>query len=217
MQYFASYYWQHDAGNTASVLLQQAYHKKRRMPVLLACVSSETKLPRLGNILFGNMADWFYGTGLPLCSRNGERGMAAIGDSLSESVNRSLGACAGFAALSWAGILCVGQSFLLFRQGEIKLHLLNIRNQRPYCHELSLPESSMDVPNLQTGTIQRGAGILLATEAFHRGMPAKRMEECLNIQELKSSEQTGRRLQELGAWAEQQGNKDMGAVLLVTR
>lgn len=225
MQYFASYYRQPDVDNATSVLLQQAYHKKRRMSVILACVSMEGdsfQANGFGNLKYGNvllreLADWFYGTGLSLCSRSGEQGMGMIADSFAKNLNGILRDCAEIATCQWSGVLCVGQSILVFGQGKQQIRLLNTKNHRPYCHELRLQGGGTEGLNFRMGTIQRGVGVLLATEEFYRCIPVKKIEECLNVREMKSGEQVDRRLRELGYYGEEQGGTDLGSVLIVAR
>lgn len=224
MQYFTSYYFQSDEINASSVLLQQVCHKRRKLPVVLACVCEENTRFRAkdsceykyGIVWLRNMADWFYGSCLPLCSHNGERGSETIFDNLLEYMNKIPPYPGENTAISSAGILCVGDSFLLFRQGTQRISLLNTRNHRPYCHEIKMQQGNKKGMDFLTGILQRRVGILLATEGFRNCVPDKRREECLNVQEMRTQERVERRMRELGIYAEEQGGTDLGAILIVT-
>lgn len=213
MQYFTAYYRQTDAESSVSVLLQQAYHKKRKLPVILTCVSMDGDT-KCGKRILRALADWFYGSALYLCGRFGERGMDMAADSLRKLLCELLREEEELADCSWTGALCVGEKILLFRRGMAPVRLLNTRVHRPYCHELKLGEKGEEA-DFWLGTIQRGAGILLATEAFCNGLPVRKMEECLNVQEIRSQSQAERRLKELGGCSETRDGRKQAAILIV--
>lgn len=223
MQYFTAYYRQSETGSLVSVLLQQVYHKKRKLPVILACIGEEGDIPwtrdaeppKESRELLYKLSDWFYGTGLSLCSRPGERGMTAAADSLLQRLYEIRSKRTQLTACRLTGILCVGQRVLLFWQGEQQFRLLNIRNHRPYCQELQLGEQDEDGVHFQLGTIQRGAAVLLATKGFNGCLSAQKRQECLNVREIHSQEQSERRLKELGLCCEAEKGNGLGAVLIV--
>lgn len=214
MRYFTAYYRQSDADSSVSVLLQQVYHKKRKMPVILACISTDEE-QKCGSQVLHMLSDWFYGTGLSRCSRLGERGMNMISDSLMCGLYDIMHAGTAIGACRWAGALCVGQSVLLFEKGEKQLSLLNTRKHRSYCQTLELPERAG--LSVQSGTIQRGAGILLATQGFNSCLSVQKRQECLPVGEIRSQELSERRLKELGLYGESLNGKNLGAILIVAR
>lgn len=223
MQYFTAYYGLPAAESTVSVLLKQVYHKRRKMPVVLACISTEKEayltegLPSIkwGKQLLCMLADWFYGVALSLCTRRGERGMEAMADSLGKRLGEMCGKHPGLMACQWAGALCVGERILLFRRGELCIKLLNTRNHRPYCQELKIGEKEGSGLEVWSGTIQRGAGILLATKAFLSAIPTDKMEQCLNVRKIRAQEQCERRLKELGGCCEPKKTTEMAALLMI--
>lgn len=223
MQYFTAFYGLPVAESTVSVLLKQVYHKRRKMPVVFACVSTEKdtylteELPGIkwGKQLLCMLTDWFYGAALSLCTRRGERSMDALADSLGKKLSEILGNHPELMACQWAGALCVGERVLLFRRGELCIKLLNTRNHRPYCQELKIWKKESSRLEVWSGTIQRGAGILLATKAFCATIPAGKMEQCLNVKEIHSQVQCERRLKEVGGCCESEQTTEMVALLMI--
>lgn len=214
MQYLATHYWQSANQNVSSLVLQQAYHKKRKLPVLLACVCSDAPNNLERGRLVTRLADWFYEIGLPLCGRNGEKGIRTISNSLETCLKREV-------QNAWehqmAGVLCVGNSLRIFQQGEMGSRLLNMRNYRPYSSELKMDRGREPGLLFQDGILQPGVGILLATNSFYEHVPEGTLEECLNIRELRNRSYMEKRLRELGSLGETRGGTDMGAILLMTR
>lgn len=223
MQYFTAYYGLPAAESTVSVLLKQVYHKRRKMPVVLACVSTEKDtyltegLPgtKWGKQLLCMLTDWFYGAALSLCTRRGERGMDAMADSLGKRLGEMFENHPELLTCQWVGALCVGERVLLFRRGEMCIKLLNTKNHRPYCQELKIWKKESSGLAVWSGTIQRGAGILLATKAFFSTIPAGKMEQCLNVREIRSQEQCERRLKEVGGCCEPEQTTEMAALLMI--
>lgn len=221
MQYFATHYIQSANENAVSLVLQQAYHKRRRMPVLLACVCTESGRKwdcdmEVKRKVVASLADWFYGQGLELCGKNGEKGMDNITHSLEQVLNKKLSVGREGSPLQFSGILCVGQQFLLFRQGEQEIILLNTRNCRVSSSALTIQQGNAGNVYFQSGAIQKGVGILLATKSFYASTPRNALEECLDVREMGTQEQAESRLRELGHFAEAQGGEHMGAILIVT-
>ncbi len=204
MQYFASYYWQHGEKNTASLVLQQVYHKKKRSSMLLTCISQDGGLSE-------KLADWFYETGLSLYGKMGEKGMAMISDSM----NKILLQTENEAVPNMTGMLCVGHYFQMFQKGVYGISLLNSRYQHAHCCDVMAEEA--DRLYIRDGEIEKGVGILLATKEFRHIVLHNEIEECLNIRELRSQDRMDKRLKELGTLGEERKGKNMGAVLLVSR
>lgn len=212
MEYFTAHFWCPCEEHAVSLVLQQVYHRERRMPVVLACIQKN----RQGENGFSReLVDWFYGTGLELCSRYGEKRLEVIESGLYNFL----------AQASWeemTGILIIGQCFILFRQGMQKCHLLNTRNHNSKCRELAASQVDSK-PGMENGILQRGVGILLESDSFYEGVSRSMVEECLNMRELRSQKQVEKRLEELGSVArEKYGNARRGgnalcAVLIVAK
>lgn len=222
MEYLSTYYWQQEGRNTSSLMLLQAYHRKRQIPVLLACICE-------GDIaeFFSN---WFYETGLPLCGRGTMRGWNKAVKSLERflSTVNDGGKCVRF-----AGILCAGNRFIRFDYGGGKMFLLNMRNLKANWRalgKLSMPnadgfyvsakdadkykESKSDVCELEQGELQGGIGILLVTHDFALHMERSRSERKLHLWELRQESYMEENLRKLGKQFEQEHGVNMGAILI---
>ncbi len=218
MQYFASHYWHAEESDSMAVALHQAYHRGRKLPILLACVEH---INSKGQCFSGRLTNWFYGEGLSLCGTYGERKTEVIEERLQHLLDKESpeGQASGYSKEEWgtfAGILCVGATFFIFRKNDRKIRLLNTRNGRPHCREVSgLREDGGS--DIRAGSMQRGVGILLTTEGFDRAVSQKMVEECLDVQKLHSQHRVDSRLRELGDYARQCCSSEVGAVLLVVR
>lgn len=211
MQYFASHYLQAVGGNATSLVLQQAYHKGRRMPVLLACVCTDKKRRHDGRRIGEELTDWFYGTALSLCGKYGIKGM----ETAAENLNKILIQSRKDGEADMAGIFCVGSSFQIFQWGKTKISILNDRNHHANCRELRMDAGGWEAT--QRGILQRNVGILLSSEGFWTVIPRRVIEECLQVRELRTQNKVDARLRELGCFGEEKGGTNMGAVLLVSR
>lgn len=114
---------------------------------------------------------------------------------------------------SVAGLLLVGNSFLLFQKGSPRIFVLN-RNMATACLE-ALP-MHLDFSSVW-GEAESGVGILLATSGFALGCPEEILRDGLFVEELVTKEQVERRLRALAEQTLTQGNKEKGACLLYGR
>lgn len=203
MQYFVSHYWQQEGTNGASLVLQQAYHKRRRMPVVLAAVGQE------GSCEFATeLVDWYYGTGLSLCSKYGEWGMQEIERHLRTLAEER-------ETVEMTGILCVGTTFVIFKRGNMGIRLLNTRNNHFCCHELKMEQEDTARWCFQSGIMQPGVGLVLGNEFFYQSVSDELLAGYLKVQEMKNEKQVAQYLGELIRYTERQDKKQIGAVLLV--
>lgn len=208
MQYLTTYYWQQGEHNATSLVLQQVYLKKTKTPMVLACICTDTTVGDRGRRFAIGLTDWFYATGLPLCDRGGKKVEKALSDSLERYLAKN------DLQSRMAGVLCVGHSLWMFRQGGQEICLLNTRNLRPNCRDMGTEEKEADRISFQRGSIERGVGILLATEGLYRQISREVLAECLDMGKLRSQSRLDKRLRELGCKGEAQGGMDMGAILL---
>lgn len=217
MKYLATYYWQ--AGNhSSSLMLQQVCYKRKRMPILLACVCSQTTNDGRAEALVKALTDWFYQIGLPTCSKRGEKGMRIIVAALKKCIIGNLRKkVSGFEKLQIGGVLCVGNTLCFFQQGRLRIAVLNRKNQHSYSRELLLEAKCNEEMIFREATIQSGVGILLTTDNFYASICPERVEECLSMKELETQMQLEKRLQELGKLGETNGGTDMGAVLIMMK
>lgn len=232
MQYISGYYRQQNGGSSSALVLQQAVYKKNNMPVLLACIctpktaksrkTAKKHLPeereerenagREARLL----ADWFYDRGLAHGKKGGERAWTAMAGSFTRVLRQT----DRTANIETAGILCAGEHILLFGNGAPVISLLNTRNARANCRKLlgddsTCPQYSPGEFHCREGILQRGIGILVATETFY-GQTRLLLAECLRAEKMKTQEHLDKRLKELGSFGEERGGTDMGAILLCT-
>ncbi len=214
MQYLAAYYWQSANRNSSSLMLQQVYHKRRKLPVLMACVCLNQTDKNNGKKMITRLTDWFYGKVLPLCAGKGEKGIAIIDKSLKSFLKKEETNLKG---VQMSGVFCVGNFLCFWEQGEQNIRLLNLRMHDSQMKELQMEKSEEQRIVFQSGVMQPGVGILLGTHGFYAGIPANVLKDCLNIKELRDQGHVEKRLQELGELGEARGGVDISAVLLVTR
>lgn len=210
MKYLSAFYRQQEEHNSTALVLQQLYHRRTRTPVLLACVcASEGREKEEAGHWITQLLNWFYETGLGLCRSKSERNWKHMEDSLEKC-------CRSSGDIRFAGILCAGNHYLLFCQGRQQAVLLNSRYGRANCRNLSGEGKAAEGFHMQGGIMQKGIGILLATAPFPEIISPRLLKECLNVKEIHRQNQLEKRLRELGALAEREGGRDMGAVMFMT-
>jgi len=198
MQYLASHYWQSADENSPSLLLQQVYHKQKRLPVLLACVGSSHTDSFCGKRLMAGLTDWFYETGLQFAAQKGEKGISGIGRKVEGYLRKEKGIPED---LELSGIFCVGSSFVMWKRGEGKIWFLNQRNQNGQVTELH-PMS------FQNGFLESNVGLILGSSSFGQPKP-------VNANRWKDDRQVEEYLREMGEKTKTGGGKV--AVMLVTK
>lgn len=219
MELFSTYYWQ-QGENATSLVLQQVICKKGSLPALLACVCTEKRqedgmmAKGTGGNFCGRLADWFHEEFLPGCLKGAAMDMGTAGSRLQQMAAHAVGEELT-AGLSVAGILCSGEHFVLFYQGEQRIYLLNTRFLRPSVKCLT-GHTDTGILRVQEGIMQQNIALLLATEPFYRVIPEQTWKECLNVRDIREERRAGKRLEELGEYGERQGGVHMGAVLLVS-
>ena len=117
-----------------------------------------------------------------------------------------------------AGIVCEGECFLLFTRGKVRIVLCNTGFGRPALQEIGM-KSGVDKQNVwsQRGSMEAGIGILLASGSLYESVSWENIRMCLAVKEIRDSDQTRRRLRELGRAAESRGGRDLAALLLEVR
>jgi len=198
MQYLASHYWQSADENSPSLLLQQVYYKRKRLPVLLACVCNSHTDSDFGKSLMRGLTDWFYETGLPFAALKGEKGIWGLRRKAEGYLRKEKGIPED---LELSGILCVGSSFVMWKRGEGKIWFVNQRNQHAQITELH--------PMLfQNGFLQRNVGLILGTGSFGQPQP-------VNGKQWQEESQVKEYLRQMGTGMK--AGEGKGAVMLVTK
>ena len=220
--FITSAYWQQ--GHNDSALLLQHY-QYGELPLCFACLcpGEGEDRGRAGAYLTERLLVWFRGLSWGRLTRDPEGRLQGLGNKLEETVERAgremrdRGFLTKQEEPDLTGILCVGEHFLLFGQGSCQIWLLNRCFGRGYIQRIE--ESSPIRGNgsfLRQGTLQRGIGLLFATESFCSRVTDSELRECLHVETVRTQEQADRHLRELGLRAREQGGSHMGAVLLLT-
>ncbi len=214
--------------NSTSLLLQQLSRKRGKENLLFACVCEEEREKvgeKAGKAVqwncqpgtsSGYMTErlhvWFYEKALVHCRNRGTGGFSVLGEGLKQAIlqtDRELGGV----DMPVCGLICIESDFLFFYRGRSELYLLNSRFERANLRRLS---DKAETLALQYGTIQKGAGILLATHDFCQRLGEQPLRECLAVREICVQEQADKRLGELSREAERRNAKNAGAVLVLT-
>lgn len=217
--FITSVYWQREH-NDSALLLQ--HYRYQGVPLCFACICAgegEAK-GRAGAYLTGQLLSWFRALPLRRLAGNPEERLPRLEIRLAERIERSIKELRRRGLLEeeldFAGILCVSEYFLLFREGSCQICLLNQCFDKGHFERIGegrIPEGKCFV---QQGILQRGIGLLLATESFCSKLRDQELEECLRVNTVGTREQADRHLLELGLRAEEQGGRHMGAVFLLT-
>lgn len=212
MEFMTGYYRQKE--DSTALLLQQ--YVCRGVPVCLGCVcGGESREAGIaGGSLTGRILEEFRKLSLlravkkqPECLKKMERQLYKCWES-----------CVVPQDFWIAGLLCIGEGFLLFFEGAVKIALCNTGFGRPALHEIGGSDDAEGAGlQLQQGSMEDGIGILLASESFYGNIPREDMQSCLWVKDINDAGQTQRRLQELGRMAERRGGRQMGALLLEVR
>lgn len=226
MQYLSSYYWQEEVPALTSLVLQQLVHRKKNEPFLFSCIAvGELQGKGLYNAHFvEQMTEWFRTEGRKLLFGRKQNQFEEIERELRKEIMRVDEELSAYVRakgleevkrISVIGLLCVRNRFWLFQRGETRAYLLNAKFDRANCRSLLGTDNKQ--LTIQSGMMEPGIGLLLATEDFVAKLSKGQLEECLSVRELQGVSGIHRRLAELGAQARQEGARNMGAVLLVTK
>lgn len=224
MHIFTSHYYQ-QGRNYGTLLLQQyQYHC---IPVCLLCLchgENETQ-GKAGAYFTGRLLQWFRAQSLRHLVKSTENRLPILQDQLRELIEdtdkelKTSRLVSEEKNMDLAGILCVGEYFLLFFRGRQKIYLLNRSWGRGHirCVSDEMAYGSECDPVLRQGILQRDVGILLAAGSFCGHMTEQELRECLHVETVLSEEQAERHLRELAWRGEMQGGRNMTAALLLAR
>lgn len=218
--FITSIYWQQ--GRNDSALLLQHY-RYREVPLCFACIcAGEGEIKgRASAYLTEQLLSWFRALPLRQLARNPEGRLPRLERGLEGMIERSKKELMGHGllqegGLDFAGILCAGDYFLLFREGGCQICLLNRCFDKGHLGRISGESLSESDSYFRQGILQREIGILLATGSFCSRLEDRELRECLHVKTVETQEQADRHLLELGNRAEELGGRHMGAVLLLT-
>lgn len=232
MELMTGYYRQKE--DSTALLLQQ--YVCRGVPVCLGCIcgGEGREAGIAGGLFTGGLLEEFRGFRLLKAVEKREKFLGRMERQLYESRKRC-GASGDFWA---AGILCIGERFLLFSEGAARIVLCNAGFGRPALQEImggdimggsgmgteatggdNMGRDGGERRQLQTkwGSMEMEIGILLASESLFGAVPREDMQNCLWVKNIRDSRQTQKRVQELGRAARRRNDREMGALLLEVR
>ena len=232
MEYMTGYYRQQK--EVLSLLLQQ--YICCDISVCFGCICGGTgeSAGRLGGEVTGWLLQEFRRMKLRRAIADPER----ESDKLRIKFQKMLSSCTVNQDFWIAGIFCIGGSFLLFYEGRIRLYLCNTGFGQPVLQRMDVSavrtkEKSDGIKShavgkryvdaaagslqFQWGRMEKNIGVLLASEDFCRYLSAQELKSCLAVQDIQTSVQTVKRVQELGRAAENRGAAYGAAILLEVR
>lgn len=112
---------------------------------------------------------------------------------------------------SLAGVLCIGEEFLAFEQGDMRILLLNTALGKSHLEWLYEEE---DVQKICGGRLEPDVAFLLTTCDFFESVGCKLLKETLFVADTKQEWQMQKHLCELVNAVEQEGNAEAGAILV---
>lgn len=214
MKYLSAYYWQQSSRSTL-VLKHLVYHKNQRN-VVWGCICSgkDANDQEINRFYMGELIEWFYKEGITLCQKH-----MLTGGELAHSLQRKVHRLdkwllkKGNRVPGQAGVVCVQNQFMIWGRGGVRIVLLNTSFGHAHT-KLLLEESQSQMPELYTGVLESGVGILVAESCFGKYVTDESLKECLEIKELTSEKRMQKRLKELGEAAHGKEGES-GAALMV--
>lgn len=217
MRFLTSYYWQEaEPGreNGTSLTLQQIRMKKGGGSLVLACVCNNRDF-------CGQLVDLLHEGILTGYGRKGCVDWDVVSHRLQGMAPHQGD---GEKRFSCAGILCIGEEFLMFGQGKQRVYLLNRGFQKARIKMLmgedamlpkepALQNNEGGALELYQGIMEPEVGLLLATEPFYEHLTEQMLKGCLGGG-IRDDRQASRCLRELGGYGEDRGGRNLGAVFI---
>jgi len=217
--------------NSASLLLQQYQYKKAQVLFACICMGEEPNARRAGGYFTEQLLAWFRGLNLKKLFRHRDKGMKNVMKGLFEVVRRvdreleDSRITAEGEAVSFAGIFCLEDRYLILRRGIGQIVLINTAFQGAYLQFLGRDAGGcetgreMEVAGMgmEQGIVQPEIGLLLAMKPFYEYVTESMIKEGLAVSQVKTEEQMARHLKELAREGERRGGIALGAILLRSR
>ena len=222
MNYNSAYLWEKSREgevSSISLVLQQAVVRKRE--VVLACISEgksggETGITESGYFTEG-LTEWFHKELLQLCERKGDEDIGRSLERVLERLHKEIGHYVQKKGkrcnLHYVGVVCVGDAFWLFQQGDCVCYLLNKRYNRKHMKRMEADRQGKEA-YLQ-GKLQKKVGLLFCTSGYGSCLKPEEVAEVLVTEGSCSEERMQKRLQELWQENRRRGEKQaVGAIWL---
>lgn len=210
--------------NHCALLLQ--HYQIKTTPLCFACICSaeDVNQGKAAAYFTERLLHWFRALPWKRLTQNPEKSVSGIEAKLKKVIENSLEELISShlfpseTRLSLAGIFCIGEHFLLFCQGNPQIFLLNqnIGRGAIQCISDNFAPSVNEYITFHPGSLQTDIGLLLATDTFCANVDRQELKECLYVKDVRTKDQAGRHLQELGRQGEVRGGSHMAAVLIQT-
>jgi len=218
MEFLSACYLQ-QGKNAVSLLLQQYCCRQSQVLLGCVCVGEGADAARAGGYMAEQVLQWFRGLPLKKLSRNQERAMGNLEEALCVTLRRidcglEYSMAAGGRRAGFAGVLCIGDRYLLLRRGAGRICLINRAFDR--VHIRWFGGDPAEESYMERGILQPGLCLLSASEGFFDHVTERMIGEGLSVSEFETEKQMDRHLKELAGEGERRGGSNMGAVLMRT-
>lgn len=210
--------------NHSALLLQ--HYQVDTVPLCFACIcpAENPVMGRAAGYFTEQILHWFRALSWRKLSLDPEKHLLRTEAKLQRVIERTVEELTSSKllpekeSLSFAGIFCAGEHFLLFYKGSPEIYLLNQNLGRGTLQCISEDISSSDDEHaaLLHGLLQTDIGLLLATDTFCANVDRQELKDCLYVKEVQTEDRAHRHLQELGRRSETRGSCHMGAILIQT-
>lgn len=204
----------------ASILLQQ--YRYQGLQVLFACVcmGEGEDADKDGGYMAERLLQWFRLLNPDKLTRNPAKAIDRLSGNLARVIRkidkeladgelRTENEKCGF-----AGILCLGNNYLMIHRGAQRIYLINTAFNRVYIRRLYGNE--VGAGSMEQGSLQPNIGLLIATEPFYEHVSETMIKEGLCVGEVTTEGQMDRHLGELAREGARKGSVGIGAVYLRT-
>ncbi len=230
MRYLTGYYYEERNGPAGeSLLLEQVRCGRRGAALAVLGRESEGAHP------VRELREWFQEAAPSLCRKSGDAGWERKVEE--RLVEERLGKAMVFPLV---GMFLLDDRFWLFRKGGGGLYLLNRSFLRSHIRKLRLepvsePGREMQdcdmrdcglrdcatedcgPPGILRGSVEKGIGLLLASDVYLEGVTPELIKQCLAVSEIRREQQISNRLQELASLGDRgRSPSSFGAVYLRT-
>lgn len=224
MHIFTSHYYE-QGRNHSTLLLQQYQYRHTPVCLICLCYGENEAQGKAGAYFTGRLLQWFRGQSLGRLVKSPEDRLPVLQDQLRELIEdtdeelKTSRFVSEEKNLDLAGILCVGECFLLFFRGTQGIYLLNRSVGRGHIRHVGGETANVGgcALVLRQGILQQDVGLLFATKSFCDHMMKQELQDCLHVETVLSEEQATRHLRELAERGEMQGGRNMTAALLLVR
>ena len=210
--------------NHSALLLQHYQVDTVHLCFACICPAENPVMGRSAGYFTEQLLHWFRTLPWSKLSRDPEKHLLRVETKLRKVIERAIKELTSsilFSSeeqLSFAGIFCVDEHFLLFCQGSPEIYLLNRNLGRGtiQCISEKIFSSADESAAFHHGLLQTDVGLLLASDTFCANVDRQELKECLHVKEVQNEDRARRHLQELGQRGEARGGCHMSAILIQT-